>query len=138
MAKTTSVKSGIKKKADMKDEAPLEQAPVWMQDAILKKIGEQAKDWDETPRETKAEAAAAKSRALKIESPLPQLASTTSMPKWSTPLALVLMVMFIMQLAWLSWRTVALTRSLEDLNANVKELAAKVATWSDAETPAAR
>jgi len=101
----------------------------------LKRIGEQAKDWDEGPQVPRREPTPSVAPAAKpaaAAKPPRQRAATP----WTGWAALALLTMLVAQVIWLNWRAMALTQSLRELNANVKQLTEKVATWSDAETRA--
>ena len=99
-------------------------API--QDEILKRIGEQAKDWEETPRPPRRETPPAPVAAS------PKQTKTTSMglPAWT--LAVVVVVLGA-GFVWLNGRTLALEHSLTESNAMVRGIKDKIADLGKAQ-----
>jgi hypothetical protein len=128
MTTTTTTKPNSKAKKPLpvkfEDDAILG-API--QDEILKRIGEQAKDWEETPRPRREPVVAAP--IATAEKKIAAASNCAGIPKWFALSVLVLLMAAIAGVAMLNLRTMELKRSVADLDAHVQQLSEKVVTW---------
>jgi hypothetical protein len=109
-------------------------API--QDEILKRIGEQAKDWEETPRAARREPASGKTMKATANSASKQAA--TGLPAWTLAALAILFLALGASIVWLNGRTIALEKALIASNAAVNGLTGKIdemqASMADTQT----
>lgn len=110
----------------------------------LKRIGEQAKDWEEIPRARKEKSATASpatpvaAETSPATTAAPQLAPSgmVSVPKWAIGLMAVLLVVSSGLLVWLGLQAVALNktvadqaRALTEISTEMKQISEALGTW---------
>ncbi|MGZ3722385.1 MAG: hypothetical protein ACXVA9_05615 [Bdellovibrionales bacterium] len=145
MAKVTT-KSSAKSKKSAGTELDAGAEPIWENDEMLtaspkqfseslKRISEQAKDWEEMRRPQREFPPAPTQEATRART---ASRGNSNWPKIGTVTGIVLIIFLALHSVLMTWQTITLTKSMDQLNLSLGLLKDKVEVWSDAETPAQR